>query len=499
MAYEYRNTNMSPKTGNYVSKEDVIVNVIDGGLESVRIATTEESSRQGGGSFIAMVDFSAPASGSVQYILDTGSAERVVLSKIKIVAENSVNIEVYEGAEDITVVDAVELVNFNRITDRIPTINIFENSTVADPGELIFTFPVDAGISEVAQGVTLKEQTVYVIVVDNTDNNVATDFKMHLYVDERYSLHPPGFPDDMIVGLTLNGEDVLKDDIYYFNENEKITELNMNLKRPVYLIDPLETGVLNGEDVFGDVVPEDWLGLNYDILPVDDEIGNIADGVLNLIVPDLFRDERNNVWAGVQYDIKFIQNIEIDGYEGFDDIYVYELGDLLADDADVVAYLGSTYNTAKIDDYDAYTPITAWVADGAYTPNVAGTYTYDGTLGDLPVGYSDVVNPTTDVPIGLIILEADAYEVFPDIEDMEFADAQEVIDYLEEHYLFATLDNAEHPIQVPIDTWADGGTFDPLTPDTYMFVGTLGTLPLGLAPAAVPVTSVSIGIVVAGA
>ena len=94
-------------------------------------------------------------------------------------------------------------------------------------------------------------------------------------------------------------------------------------------------------------------------------------------------------------------NIEITGYESIPDLNAGSAGSAVyATAADVKAALPTAVTIAGT---SVTVPITSWADTNTYDPNAAGTYVFTGTLGTLPEGYVDGINPIATVAANVVI------------------------------------------------------------------------------------------------
>ena len=94
-------------------------------------------------------------------------------------------------------------------------------------------------------------------------------------------------------------------------------------------------------------------------------------------------------------------NVEVTGYVAIADIDGGTVAEAVyATAEDVVAVLP---NTVTISGTADVVPLLSWADTDNYNAAVAGSYTFTGTIGTLPTGYVDAVDPITTVTVDIVI------------------------------------------------------------------------------------------------
>ncbi len=486
----YRNTNMAPITGNFLDKKDNIQNIIDSS-GAIKIASSAEVNTRDGLRFILSSSGTIAAGASVSYALNTNIAREIMVGEISILSDGALTLKLYENGSKVTAGANISPINTNRTVALQPTLKIFNGPTVAADGTEIVAYPIPTNIMVgVAKNMQLKHETVYLLKL--TNNGLAdVNFAMNIEWSESGNL----LKDDIeLNSILINGQDVMTNNIVYFDEGENVTEFSINADQPLYASNMYDT-VYDGEDAYGTIAIDD-ISLNtvVNIIPIDTKMVEKE----SIFTVSSVLIERDGDPFNILLPVIFIQNIEIEGYTEFADLEVYKVMTDLIDSATALAHVEGAYKDAKITGHDAYTPIVGCEEVDAYNPEVAGSYSYKLILGDLPIGYTDKIDPTEYLTVDLVIIAATAFDALADINEAEvedgLADAEAVIEYLETIYTNATLTG--HQVEVPIISWEDTDTYDKLTAGSYTFTGTLGELPFGVVEAAVPVTTIEVEVIV---
>lgn len=490
MAYSYKNTNMAPITGNFLDKEDRVRNIISE-IGAIKVATSEETNTLSGMRFISSISDKVVASSSKRYALNTNIVREITIRKISVLSDGPIKLMIYEEGADVTIGTNVPSINYKRTTLIQPTAKIFSNPTASSDGTLIteYAFPANALVN-VVENMELKSGVVYTLRVKN-DAITEANFVMNIEWTEQGDLLD--YSEPFFVSATVNGHNILVPNIYFFDAGDEITEFKLITNRPLYLKGS-DNVVYDGEDAFGIIAISD-LALNFeaDITPTN---AALESKEYLIVVGSLI--DQNGIDSNLMLTFRFEENIEVTGYDELDDIIVYMAIPNLADAVTAIEFIEETYQTATIEGSSATVDIISWEDTDIYDPTVAGSYTFTGTLGDLPIGYGDAVDPITTVTVDLVITEATAFDELVDVEEATveggLADADAVIAYLVALYPTATVTGEQ--VVVPIVSWADTDTYNKAVPGVYTFTGTIGALPFGVVAAAVPVTTVEVDIIV---
>lgn|GEM_PF-6910099 len=95
---------------------------------------------------------------------------------------------------------------------------------------------------------------------------------------------------------------------------------------------------------------------------------------------------------------------EITGYDAIPDVNAGTAGAATyADAAAVIAYLNSNIPAVTITGTTDTVSVSNWTDTDGYDPDTAGSYTFTGTLGTLPDGYIDVVDPVNAVTVEVVV------------------------------------------------------------------------------------------------
>lgn len=487
----YRNTNMAPITGNFLDKEDRVQNIVDGS-GAIKVATNAESNTRSGMRFISSISNKVASMSAERYALNTNIAREITIRKISVLSDAPIKLMIYEDGADVTAGANVSAINYNRAVLVQPTLKIFSSPATTADGTLImeYSFPANA-LADAVENMLLKSGAVYTIKLKN-DGLAEANFVMNVEWTESGDLLDYKKP--LFASVTVNGKTVLTPNTYFFDAGDTIEEFKLITNRPIYL-KGLNDIVYDGEDAFGVIAISD-LALNFEanITPTN---AALESKQYLIIVEDILMDKKGED-SNFMFTFTFVENIEVTGYNELDDIVVYAVTPNLADAATAIAYIKKTYPTATIDDSNATVDIISWEEDDAYDSAVAGSYTFTGTLGDLPIGFGDALDPIATVSVDLVIVEATAFDELVDVDEADveggLADADEVISYLEVLYPTATVTGGQ--ISVPIVSWEDTDTYNSAVPGSYTFTGTLGDLPFGVVAAAVPVTTVLVEVIV---
>lgn len=490
----YRNTNIAPITGNFLDKKDRMINIIDGnGNGAIKVATSEETNTLTGMRFIASINNKVAATSAERYALNTNIVREVAIRKISVLSDGPIKLMIYEEGADITAGTNVSSINYNRTMLIQPSLKIFSSPTASADGTLIaeYSFPANALVN-VAENMVLKPKTVYTLKVKN-DAIAEANFAMNIEWTESGDLLDYNKP--FFVSATVNGKNILIPNTYFFDAGDTITEFKLITNRPLYLKGS-DNVVYDGEDAYGTIVISD-LALNREanITPTN---ATLESKEYFIVVGGILVD-KDGIDSDLMLTFKFEQNIEVTGYDALDDIVVYMVIPNLSDANKAIEFIETAYPTATIEGSSATVDIISWEDTDTYNPTAAGSYTFTGTLGDLPIGFGDAKDPITTVTVDLVIIEATAFDALADVEEAAveggLADADAVIAYLEGLYPTATVTG--ETINVPIVSWTDTDTYSKTTPGSYTFTGAIGNLPFGVVAAAVPVTTVTVEVIVA--
>ncbi len=176
---------------------------------------------------------------------------------------------------------------------------------------------------------------------------------------------------------------------------------------------------------------------------------------------------------------------EITGVNPIANVNAGKVGAVTYADADAVKAALPTSANVTHSGGVAIVSVASWTDTDTYNPNVAGSYTFTGTL-TMPAGYANTAGYTATVEV--VVAEKSELTGFSAIANVDAGKAGAAT-YASAAAVQATLPTSATAtysggtVSVPVSSWTDTDTYNPNTAGSYTFTAVLGTLPGGYANA----------------